>query len=93
MVPCLSLSRESTFDSEKPRMEAIIEFHKVMLYTMGLMSCTNTVLVASPCHPLFPLALMRNRPAGSTTKIGQIRILQDPNFWIYDSRICDTIPP
>ncbi len=70
----LQLLRESTFDSEK----AAYGKHtsnssnsvKISLpHTIGLISCTNTVLVASPCHPLFPLALTRNRAPGSTTLV------------------------
>lgn len=38
-------------------------------HTIGLISCTKTVLVASPCHPLLPLALTRNRAPGSTTLV------------------------
>ena len=40
---------------------------EITLYMTGLISCTKTVLVDSPCHPRLLLALTRKRHPGSTT--------------------------
>jgi hypothetical protein len=52
--------------------KTLIEFTNTA-HKIGLISCTKTVLVASPCHPLFPLALTRNLAPGSTTSRNQTR--------------------
>lgn len=47
--------------------QTLVHYVPSSCHTTALMSCTNTVRVASPCHPRFPLALTRNRPPRSTT--------------------------
>ncbi len=39
-------------------------------YCMAFMSCTSTVRVESPCHPLLLLAVTMKREAASTTERG-----------------------
>lgn len=64
----------------------VCEDAKYVRLQTALMSCINTTFVASPCHPLSPLAANKKLQVGSTTD----RQLLESRF---DLLMLDIVPP